>query len=113
MPTGVSAVRTTSWSVPELLNDHIDLVHPTTLFPYRTRPQAGIIHLSADADPNPNRFPVASIPSPNPLPVDPRCNNTVTPTCLFELYNATQYKVQEPEKSQIAIVSYLGISILI
>lgn len=108
MPTGDLTARTTSWSVPEPLGEYIDLVHPTTMFPNRIRPQAGIVHLSPDADPNPNRFPVASIPSLNPLPVDPRCNNTITPTCIFELYNATQYKVREPKKSQIAIVSYLG-----
>lgn len=103
-PSGDLAVRTTSWSVPQHLTGHIDFIHPTTLFPSQTRPRAEMARVSLDAEPT--NLPVATIPSPNPLPVDPRCNKTITPTCLLELYNATQYKVQEPERSKIAIASY-------
>lgn len=98
-------VRTTSWSIPEFLDEHIDLVHPTTMFRSKIRAQAATFRLS---DKGPGQSTVAGIPSSEPLAVNPSCNTTITPTCLFELYNATQYKVQAPQKSKIAISSYLG-----
>ncbi|GJJ05822.1 hypothetical protein Clacol_000009 [Clathrus columnatus] len=102
---GEFLVRTTSWSVPDFLSEHIDLVHPTTMFSSRFRAQAATFRLS---EKEPGLSVVASIPSSEPLAVDPSCNNTITPTCVLELYNATQYKVQAPDKSKIAISSYLG-----
>ncbi|KAF8592739.1 tripeptidyl peptidase A [Ramaria rubella] len=103
--TGESLVRTTSWSLPDHLHEHIDLVHPTTLFRGGLQPRATTFRLSDKA---PGKAAVISIPSASPNAVDPSCNTTITPTCLLQLYNATQYKVQSADKgNQIAIASYL------
>ncbi|KAF8592730.1 subtilisin-like protein [Ramaria rubella] len=103
--TGESLVRTTSWSLPDHLHQHIDLVHPTTMF-RSIQPHATTFRLSNKA---PGKAAVISIPSDSPTAVDPSCNTTITPTCLLQLYNATQYKVQSAKKgNKIAISSYLG-----
>ncbi|KAF8514826.1 tripeptidyl peptidase A, partial [Hysterangium stoloniferum] len=105
MKTDESVVRTTRWSLPESVHEHVDLVHPTTMFRAGLKPRATTFRLSNKA---PGKAVVSSIPSPNAQAVDPSCNETITPTCLLQLYNATQYKVQSSEKgNQIAITSYL------
>ena len=54
---------------------------------------------------------VQSIPSVTLGGVNPSCNKNITPTCLLELYNATNYKVQAAQKgNKIAIASNLGTS---
>jgi tripeptidyl-peptidase-1 len=104
--TGESLVRTTSWSVPTHLYKHIDLVHPTTMFRGGLQPRATTIRLS---NKTPGKAAVASIPTAGPSVVDPSCNETITPTCLLQLYNAVDYKVQSAHQgNQIAISSYLG-----
>jgi len=98
-------VRTTSWSVPDFLEAHIDLVHPTTMFG-GIRPRAATFRFSDNVPVS--KPAVSSLPSVAPQAVDPSCNDTITPTCLLQLYNATQYKVQAANKgNQIAIASYL------
>ena len=103
--TNESLIRTTKWSVPDFLDPHIDLVHPTTMF-RSIQPQASTFRWSTKA---PGKAVVMKMPSPVSLAVDPSCNNTITPTCILQLYNATQYKVQAADKgNKIAIASYLG-----
>ncbi|KAF8492103.1 tripeptidyl peptidase A [Gautieria morchelliformis] len=104
--TGDTLVRTTSWSVPEHLHEHIDLVHPTTMFRGGLQRKAATFRKLDTAS---GKAAVMSIPATSPSAVDPSCNTTITPTCLLELYNATQYKVQSALKgNKIAISSYLG-----
>ena len=60
-------------------------------------------------DKAPEKAAVVPIPAASPSAVDPSCNQTITPTCLLELYNASTYKVQAAMKgNKIAITSYLG-----
>lgn len=100
--TDEKLVRTTSWSVPEFLDAHIDLVHPTTMF-RSTKPQASTTRLSNKVSS------IKTIASLIPAGIDPSCNNTITPSCILQLYNATQYAVQAANKGNaIAIASYLG-----
>ncbi|KIJ37427.1 hypothetical protein M422DRAFT_260099 [Sphaerobolus stellatus SS14] len=102
--TDEALVRTTSWSVPDFLDTHIDLVHPTTMF-RSIQPRAATFRLSTAA---PGKGAVSQVPSAGPQAVDPSCNHTITPTCLLQLYNAIDYKVQAAKKgNQIAIASYL------
>lgn len=99
-------MRTTSWSLPESLHEHIDLVHPTTMFRGGLQAKAATFRT---LDKAPGEAAVISIPSPSPSAVNPSCNTTITPTCLLQLYNATQYTVQSATKgNKIAISSYLG-----
>ncbi|KAF8583077.1 subtilisin-like protein [Ramaria rubella] len=100
--SGESIVRTTTWSVPETLKDHIDLVHPTTMFGVGMRPQ-GMPHRLSSKLPG-----IATVKSSTGGAVDPSCNNTITPTCLLQLYNAADYKIQAADKgNKVAITSYL------
>jgi tripeptidyl-peptidase-1 len=72
------------------------------------QPRSTTFRLSNKA---PGKAAVASIPTANPSAVDPSCNETITPTCLLQLYNAVDYKVQSAHKgNKIAISSYLGTS---
>ncbi|KAF8514827.1 peptidase S8/S53 domain-containing protein [Hysterangium stoloniferum] len=100
--TGNSLVRTTSWSLPDFLHEHVDLVHPTTMFTGGLQPRATTFPLS-------DKIPIITPLTDASPDVDPSCNNTITPTCLLQLYNATQYTVQAADKgNQIAISSYLN-----
>lgn len=85
--TEESLIRTTSWSVPDFLDGHIGLVHPTTMF-RSIQPKATTFRLITK---NPGKGAVATTPSASPLAVDPSCNDVITPTCILELYNATTY----------------------
>ena len=63
---GVTKLRTTQYSVPDSLVQHIDLISPTTYFG-KTSAQA----------------PVSSVEPRQ----DSSCSSTITPTCLKEIYN--------------------------
>ena len=100
-------MRTTHWSVPEHLKDHIDLVHPTTMFGVGLSAQ-GLPFRFSDKVPGHDALKLLTSSS-SPSTVNPSCNETITPACLLELYNAVDYKVQAAHKgNQIAITSYLG-----
>lgn len=102
-------MRTTSWSLPDYVHEHIDLVHPTTMFRGGLQVKASTIR---KLDKAPGEAAVMSIPASSPSAVNPSCNTTITPTCLLQLYNATQYTVQSAAKgNKIAISSFLGILI--
>ncbi|KAH9939929.1 Pro-kumamolisin, activation domain-containing protein [Amylocystis lapponica] len=83
--SGHTLVRTTSYSLPEHLHEHIDLVQPTTAFTRFTN--QAIIHR---------------------LPVNATCNNTITIQCLKELYNAVNYMPSgSANGNQIAVTAYI------
>ncbi|KAJ6616255.1 tripeptidyl peptidase A [Mycena sp. CBHHK59/15] len=69
---GEYLVRTTSYSLPTNLHEHIELIQPTTMF---------------------GTFKKLS-PTPEFVPrvtVDASCNTTITITCLKQIYNAVGY----------------------
>lgn len=105
--SGETLVRTTSYSLPERLHDHVDVVQPTTMFslfkPMRTayhtfRPN--IVITENDG----SKIAVASASGGQ---VAASCNGTITPECLLELYNATTYTPQAAGKNKIAVTGYL------
>ncbi|KAJ7482405.1 subtilisin-like protein [Mycena galericulata] len=81
-------VRTTSYSVPKTVFDHVDLIQPTTMFG-RLRKLKSTIHSvsKTPADVQSANLPAIIDPATG-LAVDPSCNSTITITCLKELYNA-------------------------
>ncbi|KAI0340738.1 tripeptidyl peptidase A [Trametopsis cervina] len=105
--TGISAIRTTAYSLPEYLHEHIDLVQPTTLFS-TFQPQRATFHFNeaselktaADAPP-------IKVPSASGGQVDASCNTTITITCLQQLYNAVGYVPSATNGNQIGITGYL------
>jgi hypothetical protein len=80
--SGDAIVRTTSYSLPEHLHSHVDVIQPTTMFglfkPMRTtshfdevpagKAATGLVELASGAV------------------VDASCNTTITPRCLRQLY---------------------------
>ena len=107
-------VRTTQYSLPEHLHQHIELVQPTTYFG-RPKPMStslffedlGLTISISDSSPSP---PVANYT--NGTLTDPitgrNCNHTVTVSCLRELYNVSGYAPTATATNKIGITGYLG-----
>ncbi|TFK79833.1 tripeptidyl peptidase A [Polyporus arcularius HHB13444] len=107
--SGEAVVRTTAYSVPEHLDSHIELVQPTTMFSrlksLRTTfrfdsDEQKSAKIAADAPP-------ISIPSASGGHVDASCNQTITITCIQQLYNAVGFKPSAKNGNQIGITGYL------
>ncbi|PCH42075.1 subtilisin-like protein [Wolfiporia cocos MD-104 SS10] len=107
LESGDSLVRTTSYSLPDYLMDHVDLVQPTTLFA-RFRGMKTTLHFSTErtaiTDTNPGTI---SVPTASGGQVNASCNSTVTPSCLLDLYNAAGYEPAAAGQNKIAVTGYL------
>ncbi|KAJ3537720.1 hypothetical protein NM688_g6636 [Phlebia brevispora] len=104
---GDSIVRTTTYSLPAHLHDHIELIQPTTLFStlkgMRTTfrfDKDSQINVAANAPP-------INVPTASGGHVDASCNGTITITCLLELYNAVGYNASATSGNHIGITGYL------
>ncbi|KAH6914776.1 tripeptidyl peptidase A [Coprinopsis sp. MPI-PUGE-AT-0042] len=102
--SGDSIVRTTSYSLPSDLHDHIELIQPTTIFS-RWSPMKSSIHWPS-VDENPPPLAEASFRGSSAA-IDPSCNATVTVSCLAQLYKTVGYVPKVPEKNSIGITGYL------
>ncbi|GLB34137.1 putative protein CC1G_01435 Coprinopsis cinerea okayama7 130 [Lyophyllum shimeji] len=102
---GDEIVRTTSYSLPEDLYDHIDLVQPTTMFGRFKRNKSTIVWLDQKEAPQTQNF-KATVKSGPGATVDPSCNRTITISCLQQLYNAVGY-VPKAKGNSIGITGYL------
>ncbi|EAU84439.1 tripeptidyl peptidase A [Coprinopsis cinerea okayama7 len=111
--SGDQLVRTTSYSLPEDLHDHIELIQPTTIFA-RWGPMKSALHwpdadeaqlelLSATGDSQRSE----RILLPNGVEVDPHCNHSITISCLKQLYRTEGYIPQNPFKTSIGVTGYL------
>ena len=105
---GDTLVRTTSYSLPMHLHQHVDLVQPTTYFS-RFRSMKTTFHFDQNeaSSPTADNAPAIHVPSASGGKVDPSCNTTITVTCLKELYNAVGYTPLANTGNTIAITSYL------
>ena len=100
-------MRTTEYSLPAHIHDHIELVQPTTLFS-TFRGMRTTFHLDENAPAIVDASaPPISVPSASGGQVDASCNGTITITCLLELYNAVGYKASANTGNQIGITGYL------
>ncbi|KAH9017730.1 tripeptidyl peptidase A [Lactarius hengduanensis] len=101
-------VRTTEYSLPAHLDEHIELVQPTTAFNrvkeqrttfrFSTAPDVASSSLSSDDK--------ISVPGSG-VTVDASCNRTITVSCLKQLYNAVDYVPKATDKNAIALTGYL------
>ncbi|KAF9464794.1 subtilisin-like protein [Collybia nuda] len=104
--SGDAMVRTTSYSLPSHLHDHIEVVQPTTMFG-RFKRSASTISWPEDSETT------ASLQNLPPIvdtvsgtKVDASCNSTITITCLQQLYNAVGF-VPSSEGNSVGITGYL------
>ncbi|KAF8897765.1 tripeptidyl peptidase A [Infundibulicybe gibba] len=103
--SGEYLVRTTSYSLPQHLHEHIEVIQPTTIFA-RWKGMKSTLHYTDHVEEKTIANPVAPVMTPSG-PVDASCNVTITITCLQQLYNAVGYKPQAVNKNQIGITGYL------
>ncbi|KAK0461798.1 peptidase S8/S53 domain-containing protein [Desarmillaria tabescens] len=98
-------VRTTRYSLPEVLLDHIDVVQPTTLFGRWKGMKSTVIDFeNFDLG---NTADVAKLDAETD-DVDPACNVSITVSCLKQLYNAVGYVPSDCNKdSSIGVTAYL------
>ncbi|KAF8076736.1 subtilisin-like protein [Lyophyllum atratum] len=104
---GDRIVRTTSYSLPENLHQHIELVQPTTMFGQFKELKSTIVWADDDAAPAQSKN-VAPIHNPSTgVPVDASCNKTITIKCLQQLYNAVGFTPTQLGNNSIGITGYL------
>jgi tripeptidyl-peptidase-1 len=110
-------IRTTQYSLPEHLHEHIDLVQPTTYFG-RPKAMGTTFHLTNISVVIPGLLGITigtpGTPSSTPIPpqlTDPllgvNCTDVITVACLKQLYNAN-YTPVATNKNSIGITGYLG-----
>ena len=103
-------VRTTSYSLPEHLHEHIELIQPTTMFS-RMKKLKTTFHFNEDGHAESAMVaadaPPIKVPSASGGQVDASCNQTITITCLQQLYNAVGFTPSTKNGNQVGITGYL------
>ncbi|KAH9928380.1 tripeptidyl peptidase A [Fomitopsis serialis] len=105
--SGDAVVRTTSYSLPEHLHVHIDVVQPTTTFARMKGMRATYRFADEDVQVADTAESTIPIPSAYNGQVNASCNASITPTCLRELYNIGDYTPQAADVNKIACTGYL------
>ncbi|KAG2138054.1 peptidase S8/S53 domain-containing protein [Suillus bovinus] len=108
--TGESIIRTTSYSLPEILHDHVDLIQPTTMFA-RFKAFRSTLHWTDQAQPAAPCPPGTMITGPAGNPVDASCNSTITLSCLRQIYNAENYQTTAANGNKLGLTGYLNESV--
>lgn len=99
-------MRATSYSLPEYLHEHIEVVQPTTIFSRFSSSKATYHSFRANAVPESSSSTI-TVPSASEGQVAASCNGTLTPECLLELYNAKGYTPQVSGENKIGVTGYL------
>ncbi|KAE8822391.1 hypothetical protein PTNB73_08864 [Pyrenophora teres f. teres] len=93
---GRIASRTTRWSLPRHLHEHIDTIQPTTSF-FRGAPHTWF-HTTAQSSSPPTNSSHTAV-----------CDReSVTPECFQTLYGTKGYKTQASSRNSIGFTNYLG-----
>jgi len=100
------AVRTNSYSLPEHLHPHIDLIQPTTLFA-RFRSLRSTLHWSESQTSGETISAGTIVSKTSVTTVDAKCNTEITVNCIKQLYDAVGYDTSATNGNRIAIASYL------
>lgn len=90
---GTTVLRTTEYSLPEHLSNHIDFISPTTYFG-KSASTATI--------------PKKKQPRPIERQIDSICGALITPKCLKELYNVKNYTADPDSGSRIGFPAFSG-----
>ncbi|KAF9534131.1 subtilisin-like protein [Crepidotus variabilis] len=111
--SGDSLIRSTRYSLPRHLHDHVELVQPTTMFGRTKRERSHIFapfkaeDEDEDEDEDAAIFSTQTDTSLASGSIDPSCNTTITVSCLLQLYNATGYEALNKSNNSIGITGYL------
>ncbi|KAF7309456.1 Subtilisin-like protein [Mycena indigotica] len=98
-------VRTMSYSLPQELHSHIDVITPTTYFgTMRAMRSTSFIQ---DAHPITALNSASFAAEISPLAVPASCGSTVTPACLRAMYNTTNYVPKATATNKLGIAGYL------
>ena len=100
MEDGDYLVRTTSYSLPVHLHEHIDVIQPTNIFA-RFKPTKSNVVWLGEA---PERLEVSEVTSSTG--VSASCNQTITIQCLQQIYNLDYHP--SAKGNSIGITGYLG-----
>ncbi|KAI0261737.1 family S53 protease [Gloeopeniophorella convolvens] len=104
--TGTEAIRTLAYSIPEALEGHIQLVHPTVTFP---EPMGNVgkslLSFPRKATPPAGRATSNVSASMTARAPSPSCNSAINPACLQELYSIPTTPATQ-SSNQIAIGSF-------
>ncbi|PPQ94446.1 hypothetical protein CVT25_002537 [Psilocybe cyanescens] len=101
--SGEQVIRTLSYSLPQELHSHVDVVAPTTYFG-TLRSMRKTSFLQPDVKPISDEE--ALVPGSNAA-VPSSCVNTITPTCLRDLYNTSTYVPQAAVTNKLGVAGYL------
>ncbi|EXJ77231.1 hypothetical protein A1O3_10389 [Capronia epimyces CBS 606.96] len=100
---GTKLVRTTQWSLPRSLHEHVTTIQPTTAF-LRANPKGETV-LTVPTEVDLDQLTAAA----NSSSLNRVCNFAgMTTACLRTLYNTVNYSVQASSKNQIGFTNYLG-----
>ncbi|KAJ7821185.1 subtilisin-like protein [Mycena olivaceomarginata] len=105
--SGEQIVRTTSYSLPKDIFEHVELIQPTTMFGTFKKLKSSL-HSISEIDPqlqSQNLPPITD--SATGLTVDASCNTTITITCLQQIYNAVGYTPSAGIGNSVGISGYL------
>ncbi|KAG6845432.1 hypothetical protein H0H87_009339 [Tephrocybe sp. NHM501043] len=109
--SGDEMVRTTSYSLPDNLHRHVDVVQPTTMFGRFKRDKSTIVWLDEEvegASQKAQTLAATTITDASTgAEVDASCNATITIKCLQQLYNAVGFVPSVPKQNSIGITGYL------
>ncbi|KAF7335256.1 Tripeptidyl-peptidase sed2 [Mycena sanguinolenta] len=106
--SGDYIVRTTSYSLPKDILDHVELIQPTTMFGTFKRLKSTIHSISqANSQVQSQNQPPVSDPVTG-VTVDASCGSTITITCLQQMYNAVGYTPSADVGNSVGIAGYLG-----
>ena len=100
--SGEEVVRTLSYSLPEGLHDHIDMISPCTYFgTLRSMKVTSFLQPTIHDK-------VQDTSSVLEGTLAPSCNTTITPACLRALYNTSGYVPVSTKVNELAIAGYLN-----
>jgi len=102
---GVSKIRTTQYSIPDDMIEHIELVSPTNFFGKTKAVTPVLSNYAPPTKREPTRGYVARRQSMN---VTRGCYNLLTPDCTEQMYNYGSYKADPAVGSRVGFASFLN-----
>ncbi|CAG7984991.1 unnamed protein product [Penicillium olsonii] len=94
---GSQKLRTTQYSIPDDLDDYIDIISPTVYF--------GKVQ---GATPVPSKSSPLQAQKVSSTEVSPSCQTSITPSCLKQMYNIGDYVPEPAAGSRIGFGSFLN-----